>query len=82
MILAIILAAAWFVSASVVAMRPSPDSHWPAAYALTAVGIPILGYVTLTCGPWVGMTILLAAMSMLLWPVADLGRHLRRGLRR
>ena len=82
MILAITLAALWFIAANVIAMMPSKDNHWRSAYTLIAVGIPVLGYVTLTCGPWIGMLVLLAAMSMLRWPVVHLSRHLRRSVRR
>ena len=46
MSLSLILAALWALTANVLAMIPSRDNHWRRAYALIAVGIPILGYVT------------------------------------
>ncbi|MGR3408024.1 DUF2484 family protein, partial [Roseovarius indicus] len=42
-----------------------------------AAGIPILGYVTYQNGPWWGLAVLVAAMSILRWPVIYLGRWLR-----
>ncbi|MBE1282673.1 MAG: DUF2484 family protein [Rhodobacteraceae bacterium] len=77
----LILACLWAVAANVLAMTPSRDNHWTRAYALIAVGIPILGYVTYENGPWVGIVVLLAGMSVLRWPVIYLSRWLR-GLRR
>ncbi|WP_170441924.1 DUF2484 family protein [Ruegeria arenilitoris] len=72
------LAALWGIAANVLAMIPSKDNHWTRAYALIAVGIPILGYVTYENGPWVGLFVLAAGMSVLRWPVIYLGRWLRR----
>ncbi|WP_170371537.1 DUF2484 family protein [Ruegeria arenilitoris] len=74
----IALAALWGIAANVLAMIPSKDNHWTRAYALIAVGIPILGYVTYENGPWVGLFVLAAGMSVLRWPVIYLGRWLRR----
>lgn len=74
----IALAALWGVAANVLAMIPSKDNHWTRAYALIVVGIPILGYVTYENGPWVGLFVLAAGMSVLRWPVIYLGRWLRR----
>ncbi|KUJ79373.1 DUF2484 family protein [Ruegeria profundi] len=74
----IALAALWGVAANVLAMLPSKDNHWTRAYILVAVGIPILGYVTYENGPWIGLLVLAAGMSMLRWPVIYLGRWLRR----
>ncbi|WP_108859452.1 DUF2484 family protein [Ruegeria sp. Alg231-54] len=76
--LSIALAALWGISANVLAMIPSKDNHWTRAYVLIAVGIPILGYVTLQNGPWIGLIVLAAGMSVLRWPVIYLGRWVRR----
>lgn len=78
MSLSLILACLWGVAANVLAMTPSRDHHWRNAYMLIAIGIPILGYVTWQNGPWVGLLVLAAAMSILRWPVIYLGRWLRR----
>lgn len=79
MSLSLILACLWALIANVLAMTPSRDHHWRNAYILVAVGIPILGYVVVQHGPWVGLLVLVAACSVLRWPVIYLGRWLRRG---
>ncbi len=76
--LSLILAALWAIAANVLAMTPSKDNHWRRAYVLIAIGIPLLGYVTYENGPWFGLAVLLAGMSVLRWPVIYLGRWLRR----
>ena len=78
MTLSLVLAALWALVANLLAMLPSRDKHWRTAYALIAVGIPLLGYVTYENGPWIGLAVLLAGMSVLRWPVIFLGRWLKR----
>ena len=78
MSLSLTLAAFWAVIANVLAMLPSKDHHWTNAYFLIAAGIPILGYVTWQHGPWVGLLVLAAGMSILRWPVIYLTRWVRR----
>jgi hypothetical protein len=78
----LILACIWAIFANLLAMTPSRDNHWRLAYGLIALGIPILGYVTYQTGPWMGLVVLIAAMSMLRWPMIYLWRwvrHPRRG---
>jgi Protein of unknown function (DUF2484) len=70
----------WLVAANVIAMFPSRDKHWRAAYVLIAIGVPLLGWVTYTAGPIVGMAILAAGASILRWPLVFLWRWLRRQL--
>ena len=77
MTLSLILAAVWALTANVLAMLPSRDHHWRRAYALIAVGIPLLGFVTYENGPWIGLAILVAGMSVLRWPVVYLTRWIR-----
>ncbi len=74
----IAFAALWGVSANVLAMLPSKDNHWTRAYILIAIGIPILGLVTWQHGPWVGMLVLAAGMSILRWPVIYSWRWIKR----
>jgi hypothetical protein len=76
----LILAALWALVANLLAMLPSRDNHWRRAYVLIAVGIPLLGYVTYENGPWIGLAVLLAGMSVLRWPVIFLGRWTKRRL--
>ena len=73
----LILACLWAIAANVIAMFPSKSNHWPAAYVLIALGIPILGFVTYQHGPWIGLLVLAAAMSILRWPVIYLARWVR-----
>lgn len=82
MSLSLTLACLWALVANVLAMTPSKDNHWRNAYILIAVGIPILGYIVLQHGPWVGLLILVAACSVLRWPMIYLGRWLRGVVRR
>lgn len=77
MSISIILAALWALIANVMAMFPSRDNHWKNAYGLIAIGIPILGFVTWQHGPWLGLLVLAAGMSVLRWPVIYLGRWIK-----
>ncbi|MCU9849628.1 DUF2484 family protein [Defluviimonas sp. WL0024] len=74
----LLLAALWAIVATVVALIPSRDRHWRAAYVLITVGIPIVGWVTYQNGPWVGLIVLGAGTSILRWPLIHLWRWLRR----
>ena len=78
MSLSLILACLWALFANVLAMTPSKDNHWRNAYILIAVGVPILGYVFVQHGIWIALLILLAACSVLRWPMIYMGRWLRR----
>ena len=75
--IALALAFAWLIFANMLAMFPSRDNHWKAAYVLIAIGIPILGWVTYENGPIVGLLVLAAGASILRWPVVFLWRWVR-----
>ncbi len=75
----LICALLWLVLANVIGMFPSRKKHWPAAYALIAIGIPLLGWVTLENGPFVGLLALIAGSSVLRWPIVYLWRWLKPG---
>ena len=79
--LSLILACLWILAANLAAMIPSRDNHWRRAYVLIALGIPLVGFVTWQNGPWWGMALMLAGMSMLRWPLIHLGRWIRRQVR-
>ncbi|MFT6912708.1 MAG: membrane protease YdiL (CAAX protease family) [Paracoccaceae bacterium] len=79
--LSLTLAFLWVVVALVLALLPSKRNHWPAAYGLIVVGVPILGYVTYENGPMIGLVCLAAGASVLRWPLMYLGRYLRRRFR-
>jgi hypothetical protein len=76
--LSFILACGWALTANVLAMTPSKDFHWRNAYILIAIGIPLLGFVIWENGPWIGLLVLIAAMSILRWPVVYLVRWLKK----
>lgn len=76
--MSLILACLWALTAQVIALTPSRDHHWRVAYVLIAVGIPLLGYVIYENGPWVGLLVLLGAVSILRWPVIYLTRWLKK----
>lgn len=80
MTLSLILACVWALLANLAGMFPSRDKHWRLAYGLIVVGIPLLGYVTYENGPWIGLLVLAAGMSILRWPVIYLGRWMRTRL--
>lgn len=67
----------WLVAANVLAMVPSRDNLWSRAYVLIAIGIPLLGYITYTNGPWIGLLFLIAGCSLLRWPLVYFARWLR-----
>jgi hypothetical protein len=71
------LACLWAVAATVIALLPSKRQHWPHAYVLIAVGIPLLGYVTYENGPTAGLLCLAAGASILRWPLIYFVRWLR-----
>jgi len=68
----------WLIAANLIAMLPSRDHHWRAAYGLIAIGIPLLGWLTWAAGPPWGMAFLAAGCSVLRWPVIHLWRWARR----
>jgi hypothetical protein len=77
MIQPLVVALLWLVLANVIAMFPSRDHHWRAAYGLIALGIPLLGWVTYVDGPLWGLLLLAAGASVLRWPLVHLWRWAR-----
>jgi hypothetical protein len=73
----LILGCVWIVGANVLGMLPSRRNHWPQAYFLIAVGIPLLGYITYENGPWWGLAALFAGASILRWPLRFLAAWVR-----
>ncbi|AHM05696.1 UDP-N-acetylenolpyruvoylglucosamine reductase [Roseibacterium elongatum DSM 19469] len=78
--IAFILACLWALSACLAGMMPT-RYHWPAAWALIATGIPLLGFVTLSMGPWWGLALMAAGISVLRWPLIRLAQTLRATFR-
>ena len=78
MSLSIALACGWLVLTNLLGMFPSKRNHWPQAYAMIAVGLPVLGFLFWQHGAWLSLLFLAAAMSVLRWPVIYLSRWIRR----
>lgn len=78
----LILALLWLVVANLRAMWPSRDHHWRFAYAMIAIGLPLLVWLYWQNGLWVTLAVLLAALSVLRWPLIHAARWLRRRLSR
>ena len=76
--LSLVLALLWLVLANVIAMFPSRDHHWRAAYVLIGFGIPLLGWVTLQNGPLWALLLLAGGASVLRWPLVYLWRWIKR----
>lgn len=74
----VIAALIWMLVVNLRAMFPSKDNHWKFAYAMIAVGIPILIWVFLEHGLLLAAVLLLGAMWVMRWPVIYLTRWLRR----
>lgn len=74
--LSLVLACLWALVATIIAILPF-KIHWPAAYLLIAIGIPILGFVTYENGPFVGLLVFAGGASMLRWPLYYLVRWFR-----
>ena len=73
----VLCALIWLIAANLRAMFPSRDHHWRFAYVMIALGIPLLGWLTSTNGPIVGLLFLAAGASVLRWPLIYLARWLR-----
>lgn len=74
----VILAFLWIIAAKVIAVFPSKDHHWRAAYILIGVGSPILVWLVWENGIWAGLAALLAGAWVLRWPVFYLWKRVRR----
>lgn len=77
MSLSLLCALLWLIAANIMAMLPSKDNHWRRAYSLIALGVPLLGWLTVQNGPWIALMFLAAGMSVLRWPVMYLGRWIK-----
>lgn len=72
----LIAACLWAVLATLVALGPR-RFHWPAAWGLIVLGVPLLGWVTYENGPLWGLALLAGGASVLRWPVIYLFRAIR-----
>ena len=76
----LILAFVWLIAANVMAMIPSRRNHWPQAWALIVLGLPLLVWVVAENGALVGLLVFAAAASVLRWPLRYAWAWLRRTL--
>ena len=78
MSLSLTLGLVWLVVANVAAMFPSKRSHWPTAYVLITIGLPLLVWIWWENGIWIALLFLAGAASVLRWPVLFLWRWVKR----
>lgn len=78
MSLSIVAALIWMLAVNLRAMFPSKDNHWTFAYAMIAIGVPILIWVYLDHGLLMAAVLLVGAMWVMRWPVIYLSRWIRR----
>ncbi|MCL3882633.1 DUF2484 family protein [Marivita sp. GX14005] len=72
----------WIVLAAILAAIPSRDNHWRRAYLLMMLGAPILVWVYLSDGIWIGLLLTAAICSVFRWPLRYLlAWVLRRSVR-
>jgi hypothetical protein len=71
----LILACLWVLLAGAAMMMPR-RYHWRAAAVLIALGLPLLVYVFVQNGVWIGLIALAGAVSVLRWPVFRLLQRL------
>ena len=71
----LILACIWALLAGAAAMMPQ-RVHWPAAVGLIATGLPLIVWIFAQNGPVIGLLLLLAAASVLRWPLIRLLQRL------
>ena len=74
---ALIAGCLWLITANVIAMFPSRDHHWTNAYALIAVGLPLLVWIGWSGGPLIASVFLLGGASVLRWPVYFVARWVK-----
>ena len=71
--------AAWVVVAALLSALPSRRHHWPLAYVLIALGLPLLVWSFLD-NLWMGLAALVAGLTTLKWPVRYALRWVRARL--
>jgi hypothetical protein len=78
--LALVAGLIWLIAANVLGMLPSRDQHWSNAYRLIAVGLPILIWIAVAKGLVWAALFLLAAASVLRWPLVHVWRWMKTRL--
>ncbi|KAF0173444.1 MAG: hypothetical protein FD162_1728 [Rhodobacteraceae bacterium] len=82
MSVSLVAALVWLVAANVIGMLPSKDHHWRNAYLLIALAVPLLVWLVAENGPWWGLAFVLAAGSVLRWPLIYAWRWIKARLTR
>lgn len=59
----------WALTANIIALFPSRHHHWPAAYALLSISIPLMGYVFYQNGTLLNIAAALIWASTMRWPL-------------
>lgn len=75
-------ACCWIILAAVLAAIPSNDNHWRRAYALMALGAPLLVWVFVQDGIVFGLIFSAAAASVFRWPLRYLFAWVLRQVKR
>ena len=78
----VILIGLWVVLAFVMSAFPSNDNHWRRAYVLIAIGVPLLVWITLQDGIFIGLLGLLVGGLVLRWPVYFFWQWIKKNLAR
>ena len=73
----LVAACLWLIAANLRAMFPSRDHLWRFAYVMIALGIPVVIWLYIEQGVWIALLFLLAAASLLRWPLIYLWRWIR-----
>ncbi|MCT4559561.1 MAG: DUF2484 family protein [Pelagimonas sp.] len=77
MTISMMLACAWLLLANLAGSFPSKDNHWSRAYVLMSLGTPLMIWVFWENGPWLGLLVLAAALSVFRWPAIYAWRRVR-----
>ena len=75
MSVALVLVCVWGAAACAAGLAPR-RYHWPFAWALIGTGLPLLGLVTMSMGPAMGLIGLVAGAVLLRWPILRAGQRL------
>jgi len=78
---AAIAAMLWLVAANLIAMLPSKRHHWPAACGLITIALPIVAWLWVSVAAWAALLFVVAAGSVLRYPVFYAALWLRGLLR-
>ena len=73
----LVAACLWLIAANLRAMFPSRDHLWRFAYVMIALAIPVVIWLYMEQGIWITLIFLIAAASLLRWPLIYLWRWLR-----